>query len=86
MATAGCAKCGVTFGSVATFDSHQIINYDAPVRDQIIICRPPADLGLINDSGVWPTAAGAAKAVRSRQQLADLRHPETVWPPGMGSA
>jgi hypothetical protein len=84
MANFECAKCSNTFGSLTDFDRHQIADYSAP-REQIITCRQPADLGLINDNGVWRTVAGAAKATRSRQQLADLRSPETIWPPGMGS-
>jgi hypothetical protein len=66
----GCASCGHQFGSLERFDAHQNIDYE---RDPVLICRWPADLGLVRDArGVWQTPEGLA-AQRAFQEKARAR-------------
>lgn len=51
MAAADCAACGERFTGVTPFDRHQDRDY---TRTPPIICRPPADCGLVrNEHGRW---------------------------------
>jgi hypothetical protein len=51
MATADCAPCGERFTGVTSFDRHQDRDYS---RRPAVICRPPADCGLVrNEHGRW---------------------------------
>jgi len=51
MASADCPACRGRFSGVASFDAHQDRDY---TRQPAIICRPPADCGLVrNDRGRW---------------------------------
>jgi hypothetical protein len=66
-----CGLCGVTFTGMGLFDAHQDVSYK---RDPVIICRPPAGLGLAqNARGTWGTPAALAARERTATRLAAAR-------------
>lgn len=62
-AQAHCSVCHRTFRGIAHFDRHR--------RDGR--CIPPADLGLVDDGGVWTTPEGAAARRHAAALLAQHR-------------
>ena len=52
-----CGRCHQTFTGMGLFDAHQDVSYTRG----FIICRPPGELGLVqNARGTWGTPAGLA--------------------------
>ena len=67
MSLCGCGGCGEIFTSLSAFDYHQDRDY---TRRPPVICRPPAEAGLIQDNdGRWRVPLSASGARR----LANLR-------------
>jgi hypothetical protein len=66
-----CVLCGATFTGLTLFDAHQDVDY---TRQQVIICRDPAALGLAQDArGTWGTPEGLRARERSATLLAAAR-------------
>lgn len=62
-----CAVCHETFSSLHWFDKHQDVAHGAKLTP-VIICHPPATLGLVKDyRDTWTTPEAAA----SRLALAE---------------
>ena len=62
MAWCQCAACKQEFGSLTASDQHQDVDYK---RRPILICRAPADVGLIQgNDGRWRVPLSAAGAAR----------------------
>ena len=61
----GCAQCGAQFRTLTDFDRHQDVDYGRP-HAQMVLCKPPAELGLVQDAGgPWCTPEG----LKARQGL-----------------
>lgn len=69
MSNCDCAQCGEKFTSLTAFDRHQDVDYK---RKPIVVCRPPADAGLVRgDDGRWRAPLSAAGAERLRKLTAE---------------
>jgi hypothetical protein len=66
----GCGRCGIVFGTMASFGAHQDTDYD---RLPAVTCQEPAAMGLVADhNGTWQTPEGLASREQKRQMLAGL--------------
>ena len=61
----GCAQCGAQFRTLTDFDRHQDVDYTRP-HAEVVLCKPPQELGLVQDpGGTWCTPEG----LKARQRL-----------------
>ena len=66
----GCGACGEKFRTLTDFDRHQDVDYGRPHAD-VVLCLPPAGLGLVQDAGgTWCTPEGLKARERLSTRLA----------------
>jgi hypothetical protein len=63
----GCATCGEVYGTLGSFDAHQVIDYK---QRPPVTCLRPEDLGLVRDArGVWRSPEAVAKLAVNTDRL-----------------
>jgi hypothetical protein len=66
-----CARCHQTFGTLDSFDGHQIRRFETDSPVTCLLVPEFARLRLVPDvNGVWRTPEGLARSERGREMMA----------------